>query len=225
MTTLHQLCGHCSNNPVEVLGLERSIFISGAIDFFSNKTLNCNKFKEKDDWVQKQVGVFGTSHSWNLSSHQHWPQFSTVETVMVYAVDICLSDAQLIFPSRLEMTNPIISWKRHIYRWHIVSQSWTICFHILIFWCNWFLLTFKKEPQIKRFFRAMTSFRSTEMFNILFFFLLKIWFKMKIVIHHPAHSDFTTAFSHLLMSLWLRAARLTDEWCQTECSYLPLSIS
>lgn len=70
-----QRCHRHSNNSVTVLALERSIFISGGIDFFLIKTLNCNKFKEKQSWVHKSLRVETWAHTntdLSPAQYRHW---------------------------------------------------------------------------------------------------------------------------------------------------------
>lgn len=70
----------CSNNSATVSARDRSIFISEAIDFFLIKTLNCNKFKEKEHWVQMRASRSRDPELWSLPPPSTTAQLSSAQT-------------------------------------------------------------------------------------------------------------------------------------------------
>lgn len=77
----------------------------------------------------KQVGVSDTvPFSQSTAQYGHrWEHF------------IFLMNVRWIFPSRLEMTNPIISWNHRIYEQNIANQRRLMCFHASLFRSMWFI--------------------------------------------------------------------------------------
>lgn len=144
-----QVKGHCSDNSqsqsCHCQSILRSIFISGIIDFFLIKTLNCKKFKQKEHWVQKLAGVSGGGLGFRVrvthadivypTTAQHSTDTDGIPYNGWHFSEPCVID----FSITTGMTNPIIRWKHHIYRQHTASHNGTICFHTLIlFWCDLF---------------------------------------------------------------------------------------